>query len=311
MTRGERCNVHRHQAEVVILGQPRAAGPTPAGREASELKVALPHWQDELIDVGPKVGVRDHYAFGITSRARCELEEGQVGWRRLVERGCGRQRGAVAALGQTLDVAPLEILWPAVEQALGSLESHHHRVAQAECRAARLGNERHLVDGLLHLGRISRVDGNRDHARAQARPEHDKELWPRRKAEQHPLAARAAPRAKQQLRQHACTPPERAKREHLGLGAPVVEPGEAFFLLLPRHHALYLGEEARCVAKRPPPAGPSRCHDLPQGGMGMRVGAKVRVLVRAHVRACVCEGWVLSGRAMLPAPMRSGGSRSS
>eukprot|EP00964_Phaeocystis_antarctica_P020857 scaffold11542_cov60-Phaeocystis_antarctica.AAC.2 len=153
---------------------------------------------------------------------------------------------------------------------------------------------------------VGRVDGNRDHARSQARPEHDKELRARRKAEQHPLAARAAPRAKQQLRQHACTLPERAKREHLGLGAPVVEPGEARLSLLPRHHARYLGEEARCVAKRPPPARPPRCHDLPQGGMGMRVGAKVRVLVRAHVRACVCEGWVLSGRAMLPAPMRCG-----
>ena len=31
------------------------------------------------------------------------------------ERGCGRQRGVVAALGQTLNVAPLEILRPAVE----------------------------------------------------------------------------------------------------------------------------------------------------------------------------------------------------
>eukprot|EP00964_Phaeocystis_antarctica_P017753 scaffold9832_cov61-Phaeocystis_antarctica.AAC.1 len=122
--------------------------------------------------------------------------------------------------------------------------------------------------------RVGRVDGNSDHARAQARPEHDKELRPRCKAEQHPFAARAAPRAKQQLRQHACTPPERTKREHLGLGAPVVEPGEARLSLLPRHHARYLGEEARCVAKRPPPAGPTQRHDLPRGGMGMRIGGR-------------------------------------
>eukprot|EP00964_Phaeocystis_antarctica_P109619 scaffold74069_cov72-Phaeocystis_antarctica.AAC.1 len=120
-----------------------------------------------------------------------------------------------------------------------TIESHKQSVAP------------HAVD---QEGR--RVDGNRDHARAQARPEHDKELRPRRKAEQHPLTARAAPRAKQQLRQHACTLPERAKREHLGLGAPVVEPGEARLSLVPRHHARYLGEEAWCVAKWLPPARP-------------------------------------------------------
>eukprot|EP00964_Phaeocystis_antarctica_P066891 scaffold40476_cov68-Phaeocystis_antarctica.AAC.1 len=67
MTRGERRNVHCHEAEVVVLGQPRAAGPTRTAREASELEAALPHWQDELVHVGPKVGVRDHHALGIAS----------------------------------------------------------------------------------------------------------------------------------------------------------------------------------------------------------------------------------------------------
>eukprot|EP00964_Phaeocystis_antarctica_P005716 scaffold3118_cov64-Phaeocystis_antarctica.AAC.2 len=209
----------------------------------------------------------------LAQRLACEIitplgspVEPDVNWRKAKSDGAVSSSAGVAG---SAALSPPSARPSMLRHLRSSGQRHHHRVAQAECRAARRGNERHLVDGLLHLGRIRRVDGNRDHARAQARPEHDKELRPRRKAEQHPLAARAAPRAKQQLRQHASTLPERAKREHLGLGAPVVEPGEAFLSLLPRHHARYLGEEAWCVAKRPPPARPTQRHDLTQRGVDM------------------------------------------
>jgi len=116
-----------------------------------------------------------------------------------------------------------------------------------------------LVDGLLHLGGVGRVNRDSDNTRTQARPEYDEELGARREAQQHTFAMRNAPCAEQKASKCAGAPPQHPECKNTFLVALGIEPREARLARIFGNHARRLYQHARGIAVQVPPA---RAHKL-------------------------------------------------